>query len=144
MIAATVTPTVEARPTAVAAASTVPSPPAPEPPPAPIAAAAPIVAEVAQAAPLAEVADAAPTLDPDAARREKRAAQRALEMGRAAAAIESGEKSVSLDPSDGEAWLVLGAAYLERGQATDARRCFRACMTEASRGPKWECGAMLR
>jgi cytochrome c-type biogenesis protein CcmH/NrfG len=110
------------------------------------AAIAPVVeTAIEPATPLPEVsAVAAPSVDRDAAPRAKRAAQRALEMGRVAAAIESGETSVALDPSDGEAWLILGAAYLERGQASDARRCFRSCVAEARRGPKWECAAMLR
>jgi Flp pilus assembly protein TadD len=67
----------------------------------------------------------------------------ALERGRVAVAIAAGERSVALDPGDGEAWLILGAAYQQKGSTADARRCYRACV-EAERGPKGECAAMLR
>ncbi len=81
-------------------------------------------------------------LDPKAAKTEKIAAQRALERGKMADAIEAGERSVALDPTDAEAWLILGAAYQEKGKGAEARRCFTACVKEAKRGPKGECAAM--
>jgi Flp pilus assembly protein TadD len=46
---------------------------------------------------------------------------------------------VALDPSDAEAWLILGAAYQEKGDAANARRSFKSCLSEGKRGPKWEC-----
>jgi len=74
---------------------------------------------------------------------EKKDSQRALDRGKSKDAIASGERSVALDPADGEAWLILGAAYQEQGKMTDARRCYQACLKEGKRGPKGECAAML-
>jgi hypothetical protein len=75
---------------------------------------------------------------------EKRTARIALEHGQTETAIESGERSVALDATDGEAWLLLGAAYQEKGRHSDARRCFTRCVREGRRGPLGECRAMLR
>lgn len=75
---------------------------------------------------------------------EKNDARRSLERGKLADAIEAGERSVALDPTDGEAWLLLGAAYQEKGNNADARRCYASCVKEGKRGPLGECRAMLR
>jgi Flp pilus assembly protein TadD len=85
-----------------------------------------------------------PEPDPVAAREAKRTAQRALDRNRVALAVEAGERSVALDPTDGEAWLILGAAYQQRGTPSEARRCFASCVRLAKRGPRSECAAMLR
>jgi Flp pilus assembly protein TadD len=82
--------------------------------------------------------------DPAQAAKEKTASRIALERGRLGAAIEAGERSVALDPTDGEAWLILGAAYQTKGNAKDARRCYKTCIEQAKRGPRGECAAMLR
>lgn len=75
---------------------------------------------------------------------EKKLSQRALDRGKLADAIDAGERSVALDPTDGEAWLLLGAAYQSKGNMKDARRCYAACLKEGKRGPVGECRAMLR
>lgn len=75
---------------------------------------------------------------------EKKDARRALERGKTADAIAAGERSVALDPTDGEAWLLLGAAYQEKGKNAEARRCFVSCLKEGKRGPLGECRAMVR
>lgn len=75
---------------------------------------------------------------------EKVDSRRALEAGRAADAIAAGERSVALDPSDGEAWLILGAAYQEKGRGGDARKAFASCVKQGKRGPVSECAAMLQ
>ncbi|MBS2018450.1 MAG: hypothetical protein JST00_36635 [Deltaproteobacteria bacterium] len=75
---------------------------------------------------------------------EKVVSRRALERGKLNDAIEAGERSVALDATDGEAWLLLGAAYQEKGNMKDARRCYAACLKEGKRGPVNECRAMLR
>jgi Flp pilus assembly protein TadD len=82
--------------------------------------------------------------DPLEARRQKQAAQRALERSDPAEAITFAELSVALDPTDAETWLILGAAYQQRGRASDARRCFTTCAKTATRGPRAECAALLR
>jgi tetratricopeptide (TPR) repeat protein len=118
--------------------------PAAEPTQAPAAAtaaAAPAAPEtVAPSDTVATTDTAAPAEpDPKAAAKEKHASQLALERGKAGEAIEAGERSVALDPSDAEAWLILGAAYQEKGDAANARRSFKSCLSEGKRGPKWEC-----
>ena len=118
--------------------------PAPPPPPAPEATATeptdpePVVATEEPAAP------APSATDRELARQAKREAHFALEIGHVAESIVTGERSVALDPTDREAWLVLGAAYLQRGAHDDARRCFQSCLKEGTRGEMWQCAAMLR
>ena len=127
--------------------STIAEPPAvaPTPEPTPVAAANVAAAETPSPTPEPAASPDAPAeLDPKAAKKEKLASQVALERGKNDAAIEAGERSVKLDPTDGEAWLILGAAYQAKGKAIDARRCFTACLKEGKRGPKGECAAMLR
>jgi len=89
-----------------------------------------------------------PPLDPKEAAKEaaksKVKARGALEWGKMSDAIAAGEKSVTLDPTDAEAWLILGAAYQEKGDLKNAFRSFRACMDQGKRGPRNECAAMLR
>jgi tetratricopeptide (TPR) repeat protein len=82
--------------------------------------------------------------DPKAANDAKHEAQRALDRGRLKAAIEAGERSVALDPTDADAWLLLGAAYEARGTYAEARRCFASCTQLAKRGARSECRALLR
>ena len=81
-------------------------------------------------------------LDPVQAKKQKTAAHNALESGKHAKAIEAGERSVALDPTDAEAWLILGVAYQEKGNKEEAKRCFKSCLTEGKRGPKGECAMM--
>ena len=111
-----------------------------EPPPPATASAAP--AASAEPAPSA-VASAEPTeIDPKAAGKEKRLSQQSLDQGKIKDSIEHGEQSVKLDPTDAEAWLILGAAYQMKGDHKEARRCFASCIKEGKRGPKGECMAM--
>lgn len=74
----------------------------------------------------------------------KRESQRDLERGRFTKSIAAGERSVSLDPTDADAWLVLGAAYQAKGRFAEARRCFVTCSHRAKRGARSECRALLR
>ncbi len=97
-------------------------------------------APVAEDPPAPEIAPQSTLSAADA----KRDAQRALEAGHVADAIEAGEQSVALDPTDADAWLVLGAAYQMKGRYADARHCFASCADQARRGPRWECRALLR
>jgi tetratricopeptide (TPR) repeat protein len=75
---------------------------------------------------------------------EKRSTRIALERGKLQDAIAAGERAIALDPTDGEAWLLLGAAYQDSGKASEARRCFAACAKEGKRGAINECRMMLR
>jgi hypothetical protein len=95
-------------------------------------------ASAAEPAPKAVVAPAA------GATKERESSRFALERGDLGAAVSAGERSVALDPTDGEAWLVLGAAYQARGDVGEAKRCYRACVERGTRGPKSECRAMAQ
>ena len=111
----------------------------PRPPRRPRAAAVTPPADTATAAP---APTEAPAADPKAAAKEKNSARTLLERGKTGDAIEAGERSVALDPTDGEAWLILGAAYQEKGDMKNARRSYKACLEQGKRGPKYECAAM--
>jgi len=89
-----------------------------------------------------EPASPSATGSPQDARREREASRNALDRGHVAAAIEAGERSVAIDPADGEAWLILGAAYQQKGDSGSAHRCFRACVEQGKHGPIGECRAM--
>lgn len=93
--------------------------------------------------------DAAPALtayvpSPEDATKERDRAKRALESGRLKEAVVAGERSVSLDPTDADAWLYLGAAYQEQGDQGNANRCYRACLAQGTHGNKSECAAMMK
>ncbi|HEV3190050.1 MAG TPA: hypothetical protein VGY54_06110 [Polyangiaceae bacterium] len=85
-----------------------------------------------------------PAPDPREAAKHKKASQLALEQGRTAASIEAGEHAVQLDPLDADAWLILGAAYQQKGALAEARRCYKACVQRGQRGDRRECFALLR
>lgn len=136
-----------AQPQATAPAGTETESAAAAPPAAPTEQAAPgapaeAASATAEPAPSSTDGAEAPAPDPKEAAKAKRASQAALERGKLADAIEAGEHSVSLDPSDAEAWLILGAAYQEKGDQKNARRSFKSCLEQGKRGPKWECAQM--
>jgi hypothetical protein len=81
---------------------------------------------------------------PADARGAKRKAQRAIDHGDAVGAIEAAKQSLELDDSDAETWLILGAAYMQRGAHADARESFASCVRKATHGDKGECRALLR
>ena len=85
-----------------------------------------------------------PEPDPQSALEAKKQALHELELAHLAAATEAGERSVALDPTDADAWRILGAAYQKRGAYADARRCFTSCSKLATRGDRFECSALLR
>jgi hypothetical protein len=124
-----------AAPAAPAASLTFPMPSA-------SASAAPTPASAA--APIADAAVAPPEVPTKSASEEKADAQRALDRGKAKDAIEAASRSTTLDPSDADAWLLLGAADMEVGKAGDARAAFAACAKQATKGQVGECRSMLR
>jgi tetratricopeptide (TPR) repeat protein len=97
-------------------------------------------APAAPAVPLAEPTEA----EKKSAAQEKRNCAAFLDQGAFAKSVEAGERSVALDPTDGEAWLTLGAAYQSMGKGAEARRSYASCVAEGKRGPINECRAMLR
>jgi hypothetical protein len=74
----------------------------------------------------------------------KREALIALDTWRLQRAIAAGERAVALDKSDGEAWLILGAAYQVSGQGGQALRCYQTCVAQGRVDPRGECAAMVR
>ena len=126
------------------------APPAPAPHAPAQAPAAPVAPAPEVAAPAAVLVTAAvqgptPAASPAATgAQEKERSRSALERGRVAESIAAGERAVALDPADAEAWLILGAAYQQKGDAKSAARSFKACVDQGKRGPKGECAAMLR
>jgi Flp pilus assembly protein TadD len=75
------------------------------------------------------------------ARTAREDARRALDRGAVAAAITAATSSVELDPTDGDAWLILGAAYQVAGKSAEARNAFASCCKLAKRGDVSECRA---
>ena len=117
-------------------------------PPEPSVSAAAVQTDAAPAAASATAPAASASTDVVAAptktaAQEKATAKAALESGSFGMAIAAGERSVALDGGDGEAWLLLGAAYDSLGNKTQARRCYNACVARAKRGPVDECRQML-
>ena len=143
-----------AQPVEPSIASPAEAPPAP---PAPVVAAAspaPVVGAIAPtpaaAAPATNASTSAPIADAPAsdgptARQSKDAAMHALEHGNWNAAIAAAERSVRLDPTDGEAWLILGGAYQERGSDRAARHAYASCAQSAKPGhARSECASLAR
>lgn len=62
-----------------------------------------------------------------------------LEAGRTDQAVFWGRSLVRATPQDASAYLLLGAALIEAGRASEARGVFRACVAEARRGDASEC-----
>jgi hypothetical protein len=128
------------------------APPTPAPSPEPVAAVVPPPTPSASAAPSAVAAEsAAPAEQPSAvpdvpaksAAEEKADARRALERGKLEDAIMAALRSTSLDPTDADAWLLLGAAYQSAGKGADARLAYSECTKEAKKGEVRECALML-
>jgi len=119
-------------------------------PPPSLAVAPPVAAPVAAAPPVAVAAPAPvtpaapPAAAPKTGLQERESARRSLERGKLRDAIDAGERATTLDPTDAESWLILGAAHQELGHGGAARTAFRACVKSANRGPVRECRAMLR
>jgi hypothetical protein len=129
-----------AAPVALAAAAL---PAAPSPVQAVAVPPAPAVAAVdVPAAPAA--AEEQPAPPAKSAKEEKEDSRRALEHGKRKDAIEAGERSVALDPTDAEAWLILGSAQQEAGHWKEGREAYTQCVKQAKVGPVSECRMMLR
>jgi hypothetical protein len=112
------------------------------PPPTPSASSAPSAVAAESAAP-AEQPSAVPDVPAKSAAEEKADARRALERGKLEDAIMAALRSTSLDPTDADAWLLLGAAYQSAGKGADARLAYSECTKEAKKGEVRECALML-
>ena len=76
------------------------------------------------------------------ARAVTKQALRSFERGNLAAALDAGQKAIALDPSDAQAWLVVGAVQQQRGNDAAARKTYKSCAVQARRGPVEECAAL--
>jgi hypothetical protein len=74
---------------------------------------------------------------------DRELARRSLERGKTRDALAAAERAVAADPTDAEAWLLVGSANQELGHAAAARAAFRSCLKSAKHGPVRECRAML-
>jgi hypothetical protein len=90
------------------------------------------------------IAPPADTLNPESAEDDKRASLAALEQRKLAEAIVAGERATELDPTDADAWLILGAAYHDQGNFLAARKCYAECTKQAKRGEVRECTFLLQ
>ena len=123
---------------------------APAPVPAPPAAAAPaaVPSPVPPPAPTPAVEEAVAVAEPatptKSAKEEKEGARAALERGKRQDAIDAAGRSVALDPTDAEAWLILGSAQQDSGHWKEGREAYSECTKQAKVGPIGECRMMLR
>jgi hypothetical protein len=115
-----------ARPSGSVAPSQTPAPRAPKP------------AVVTPPADAPAPKPAAPTSDDPT-----RDAQRALESGQTSAAVTLAKQATVADPSNTEAWLILGAAYEASGRPTLARAAYKSCVDRGSGDRVAECRALL-
>jgi hypothetical protein len=88
--------------------------------------------------------EAAPAIPLKSAHEEREDARSALEHGKAKDAVDAATRSVTVDPTDAEAWLLLGAAQQETGHPADAHSSFLECTKQAKTGNVGECRAMLQ
>jgi hypothetical protein len=110
--------------------------------PPPAVAPAPKAAEPA-AAP-APVETAKPVVTGDL-KEEKAKVKAALEKNKLADAIEAGERAVMIDETDSEAWLLLGAAYHQKGNLKEAQRAYHACKERGTKDKfQRECALFAR
>lgn len=74
----------------------------------------------------------------------KRASLEALEQRKLDESVAAGEKATQLDPTDADAWLILGAAYHDQGNFAAARRSYAACAKQATHGEVRECKFLIQ
>jgi Flp pilus assembly protein TadD len=70
-------------------------------------------------------------------------AQRLLERGSTARAVDVAKRATAADPSNAEAWLTLGAAYDAAGNRTSARLAYKSCIDSGKGSRVSECKALL-
>jgi len=125
---------------------TTPTPSEPRPPPRPQPipqpTAEPTPAPAPQPVPVAQPTppDTKPAASTGNATRD---AQKALDRGDTARAIDLARKATSGDPSNAEAWLTLGAAYEAAGRASYARGAYQSCVAHGKGERVEECRALL-
>ena len=115
----------------------------PHPAPAPVPAVAavappPVVDDIPEPPPPVEAPVVqAPAPVPAKALRES--ARASLVKHELPEAIAAADDATTAAPEEAEGWLLLGAAQLEAGHATQAQQTFRTCVRVAKSGPVGEC-----
>lgn len=99
---------------------------------------APVASAEAPAVASAE-AEAEPEADPAKLLAE---AQKALERGDEDKAIAFASRYTKAKPAEAFGWLILGAAYQQKGDMSKAREVYRTCATQASGHGLGECRAL--
>jgi len=102
-----------------------------------VASAASSAPAAASSEPAASASAAPQELDVEGAKKAKREAKNFLEGGAYKKAIEAGERAVAMNPADGDAWYVLGSAYMLNNDHDNQVRCFTRCLAE--KGGNQEC-----
>ncbi len=100
-------------------------------------------AEPATAIPTLPPAPAEPPAPTKSATEERDDARKLLERGKAKDAYEAAQRSVAIDPTDADAWLLVGAAAQELGKGKEAHEAFVTCTKQAKKGEVGECRALL-
>ncbi len=85
---------------------------------------------------------AAEEMDDEAAKKLVQQAQRLLERGKNDDAIEAATRYTQARPQDAYGYLLLGAAYEQKGQFARAREVYNACAEKAQGSSLGECRAL--
>ncbi|MFO0678551.1 MAG: response regulator [Polyangiaceae bacterium] len=119
--------------------------PAPSATTSPVATVAPVATTPPRTTttPVATAAVPDPAAPPPNAAKLTRQAQALLDRGATGAAIDLARKATQADPSNGEAWLTLGAALDAKGNGKDAREAYKTCVAQGKGPSVGECRAML-
>lgn len=76
---------------------------------------------------------------------EKAKVKAALDKNKLTDAIEAGQRAVTIDETDSEAWLLLGAAYQAKGELKQAQVAYKSCMEKGTKDKfQRECRLFVR
>jgi Flp pilus assembly protein TadD len=71
-------------------------------------------------------------------------ARRALERGDTRSAAQLARAAAAQNPQNADAWLILGAAQDQAGNANAANEAYRNCVKNSTSGNTNECAALLK
>ena len=94
--------------------------------------------------PNVEATPEGPRPDHGDAAKAKNAARQLVRLGKMREAAVEARAALAVDPTDGETYLLLGAALQESGQWKEANGVFSECAKTATQGPRNECRALAR
>jgi len=116
---------------------------------APVSMPEPVVVQAAPPPAPVEISAPEPVLEPEPtpavpAKELREKARILLTHRQVPEAIATADEAAKAEPADAEGWLLLGAAQLEAGHATDAKETFRTCTHVAKTGPVGECRSFAK